>query len=75
MRLGVLGGTFDPVHVGHLILGEAAREELALDRVLFVPAGQPGARLSGRSRRRSTAKGWCAWRRKIILRSRYALSR
>lgn len=41
MRLGVLGGTFDPVHVGHLILGEAAREELALDRVLFVPAGQP----------------------------------
>lgn len=41
MRLGVLGGTFDPVHIGHLILGEAAREELALDRVLFVPAGQP----------------------------------
>ena len=41
MRLGVLGGTFDPVHVGHLILGEAAREELALERVLFVPAGQP----------------------------------
>jgi len=41
MRLGVLGGTFDPVHVGHLILAEAAREELALERVLFVPAGQP----------------------------------
>ena len=41
MRLGVLGGTFDPVHVGHLVLGEAAREELALERVLFVPAGQP----------------------------------
>lgn len=41
MRLGILGGTFDPVHVGHLILGETAREELRLDRVLFVPAGQP----------------------------------
>ncbi len=41
MRLGVLGGTFDPVHLGHLILGEAARQELALDRVVFVPAGQP----------------------------------
>ncbi len=41
MRLGVLGGTFDPVHLGHLILGEAARQELALDRVIFVPAGQP----------------------------------
>ena len=41
LRLGVLGGTFDPVHIGHLILAEAAREELALDRLLFVPAGQP----------------------------------
>jgi nicotinate (nicotinamide) nucleotide adenylyltransferase len=41
LRLGVLGGTFDPVHLGHLILGEAARQELALDRVVFVPAGQP----------------------------------
>lgn len=39
MRLGVLGGTFDPIHLGHLVLGEAAREQLGLDRVLFVPAG------------------------------------
>lgn len=38
-RLGMLGGTFDPVHIGHLILGEAAREELGLDRVIFVPTG------------------------------------
>lgn len=41
MRLGVLGGTFDPVHFGHLILAEHAREQLTLQRVLFVPAGQP----------------------------------
>lgn len=41
MRLGVLGGTFDPVHVGHLILAETAREQLALGRVVFVPAGVP----------------------------------
>ncbi len=47
MRLGVLGGTFDPVQLGHLILGEVAREELALDRVVFVPTGQPW-RKSGR---------------------------
>lgn len=41
MRLGVLGGTFDPVHVAHLVLAESARDELSLERVLFVPAGQP----------------------------------
>ncbi|MBI2913068.1 MAG: nicotinate-nucleotide adenylyltransferase [Chloroflexi bacterium] len=41
MRLGVLGGTFDPVHLGHLILGETAREQLRLERLLFVVARQP----------------------------------
>ena len=38
MRTGVLGGSFDPVHHGHLILARAAMEELGLDRVIFVPA-------------------------------------
>ena len=41
MRVGFLGGTFDPVHMGHLVMGEEARVQLELERVLFVPAGQP----------------------------------
>lgn len=41
MRLGLMGGTFDPIHVGHLILAEQARERFALDRVLFVTSAIP----------------------------------
>lgn len=40
MRTGILGGSFDPIHHGHLILARAAKEELGLDRVLFVPANK-----------------------------------
>lgn len=39
-RVGVLGGSFDPPHIGHLILAQEARDQLSLDRVLFAPAGQ-----------------------------------
>lgn len=40
-RIGVLGGTFDPPHLAHLAIAEEAREALGLERVAFVPAGQP----------------------------------
>lgn len=41
LRVGALGGTFNPIHLGHLLIAEEFRERLALDRVLFIPAASP----------------------------------
>ncbi len=45
MRVGILGGTFDPIHYGHLVAGEEARCALGLERVLFVPSARPPHKL------------------------------
>lgn len=44
-RIGVFGGTFNPVHLGHLVMAQDAQESFALDEVLWMPAGQPPHKL------------------------------
>jgi len=46
MRVGVFGGTFDPIHIGHLVAAEETRVQLRLERVVFVPAGLPPHKLA-----------------------------
>ncbi len=47
MRIGVFGGTFDPVHIGHLTMAEQCREQARLDQVRFVPAARPPHKFEG----------------------------
>lgn len=47
VRLGVMGGTFDPIHYGHLLLAEVAREECRLDQVVFIPTACPPHKVKG----------------------------
>lgn len=56
MRLGIYGGTFDPIHYGHLVLAEQCREQCQLDEVWFVPAAQPPHKLDATI---SSAKARC----------------
>lgn len=49
-RIGIMGGTFDPIHIGHLILGETAYQQFQLDQILFMPAGNPPHKQNRRDR-------------------------
>jgi nicotinate-nucleotide adenylyltransferase len=46
-RIGIMGGTFDPIHHGHLVAAEEARWQFRLDQVLFIPTGQPWQKPAG----------------------------
>jgi nicotinate-nucleotide adenylyltransferase len=48
MKIGILGGTFNPVHHGHLLIAQDALEQLGLDRVLFIPAAMPPHKIPDR---------------------------
>ena len=45
MKIGIMGGTFDPIHLGHLATAEAVREKFSLDEILFIPAARPPHKL------------------------------
>lgn len=49
-KIGIMGGTFDPIHIGHLILGENAFLQFGLDEVLFMPSGNPPHKRDRRGR-------------------------
>jgi nicotinate-nucleotide adenylyltransferase len=68
-RVGLFGGSFDPVHLGHLLVAQAAREELELSRLFFIPAAQspfkPGTQPTAAAERLRllrlalVGKSWC----------------
>ena len=63
MKIGLFGGSFDPVHLGHLLAARAAREEAGLDRIFFIPASQSPFKPDARPARATERLRWLrlAW--------------
>ena len=58
-RIGIMGGTFDPIHMGHLILGEKAYEQFRLEKVLFMPSGNPPHKRNRQGRATEIGRASC----------------
>ena len=58
MAIGVFGGTFDPIHMGHLRVAEEIREIFSLEKIYFVPGGIPLTRGDERSPARKRGSAW-----------------
>ena len=60
-RIGLFGGSFDPVHLGHFLVAQAAREELDLSRLFFIPAAQSPFKPERKPTAPQSGCGFCAW--------------
>ena len=69
--LGVFGGTFDPIHLAHLAVAEEAAEALGLERILFMPAGEPPHKPGLEITPRDSGWRWSSWRSPATTGSRW----
>lgn len=65
-KIGILGGTFDPIHNGHLRLGREAYEQFGLDAVWFMPTGNPPHKKIIKSLRERCVSVWLNWPLQIL---------
>lgn len=71
MKIGIMGGTFDPIHIGHLLLGQFAYENFNLDEIWYLPNGNPPHKVTDETDLRfTTGSTWWNSLQKMYLISR-----